>query len=201
MVVLMTAVESIRGKNDMSCTRLLHGLVLFFALLSASACSNRTSSFVAAPQDPDKGSVVYIYRPSSTANFMMSPRVVIDGNEKFQIGSGDYRYVYLQAGDHLIGLDPTDQYFTDPAKTLSVVNGKSYYLRVKTSLKFEPEKMNTRRFWIDLVEETEAMSEIADTGYAGPKPQAAGQQSETRQGSGQFSVDKTQDPFAGKYEK
>ena len=183
----------------MSFTRLMQGLFLIFVLLSASACSNKASTFVAAPQDPDKGSVVYIYRPSSTTNFMMSPKVVIDGNEKFQIGSGDYRYVYLQPGDHRIGLNPTDQYFTDPAKTLSVENGKSYYLRVKTSLKFEPDKMNTRRFWMDLVEETEAEKEIAETEYAGPKQQSADQQTETGQG-GQFTVDKTQDPFAGKYE-
>lgn len=184
----------------MSCARLLHGLVFFFVLLSASACANKASTFVAAPQHADKGSVVYIYRPSSTSNFMMSPSVVIDGNDKFQIGSGDYRYVYLQAGDHRIGLNPTDQYFTDPAKILSVENGKSYFLRVSTSLKFEPEKMNTRRFRMDLVDEADAMSEIAGTEYAGPQPQSADRETEQGQGGDQFSVDKTQDPFAGKYE-
>ena len=200
MVVLMTPVELTRREITMSCTRLMQGLFFIFVLLTASACSNKATTFVAAPEDADRGSVVYIYRPSSTTNFMMSPKVIIDGNEKFQIGSGDYRYVYLQPGDHMIGLDPTDQYFTDPAKTLSVENGKSYYLRVETSLKFEPDRMNTRRFWMDLVDETNAISEIAETEYAGPKQQSAGQQSETGQGGDQFSVDKTQNPFAGKYE-
>ena len=184
----------------MSCTRLLHGVIFLLVLLTASACSNRASTFVAAPQDPDKGSVVYIYRPSSTMNFMMSPSVVIDGNEKFRIGSGDYRYVYLQAGDHTIGLEPTDQYFTDPAKTLSVESGKRYYLRVSTMLKFETDKMNTRRFWMDIVEDTEAIKEIADTGYAGPKSRSADLETKQEQGGDHFSVDKTQDPFAGKYE-
>lgn len=200
MVVLMTPVETTRRKNTMSCTRLMRGLFFVFVLLSASACSNKASTFVAAPEDADRGSVVYIYRPASTTNFMMSPKVIIDGNEKFQIGSGDYRYVYLKAGDHMIGLNPTDQYFTDPAIRLSVPSGKSYYLRVSTSLKFEPDKMNTRRFWLELVDETDALSEIADTEYAGPKTQTEVREAGRDQGGDQFSVDKTQDPFAGKYE-
>ena len=185
----------------MSDSILLQRFILVFALLSASACSNKASTFVAAPQDSDKGSVVYIYRPSSSTNFMMSPGVVIDGDEKFKIGSGDYRYVYLPAGDHAIGLDPTDRYFTDAAITLNVEADKSYYLRVKTSLKFEPEKMNTRRFWIDVVDEKKALSEIGDTEYAGPRSQqpVAGEAEQARD-SEAFSVDKTQDPFAGKYE-
>lgn len=178
----------------------LRRLFILFVAISTLACANKTATFVAAPEDPDKGSVVYIYRPSSTSNFMMSPRLVIDGNEKFQVGSGDYRYVYLQAGDHTIGLDPTDQYFTDAAITLSVESGKSYYLRVKTSLEFEPEKMNTRKFWIDTVNETEAKSEIAETDYAGPESQTVTGETEKAGGDEQFSVDKTQDPFAGKYE-
>ena len=200
MVVLMTPVEPTRRENAMSCTRLIRGLFFIFVLLSASACSNRASTFVAAPEDADRGSVVYIYRPSSTANFMMSPKVIIDGNEKFQIGSGDYRYVYLQPGDHMVGLNPTDQYFTDPAISLHVQSGKNYYLRVSTSLKFETDKMNTRRFWMEVVDETDALSEIADTGYAGPKNQTADREAERDQGGDQFTVDKTQDPFAGKYE-
>ena len=53
---------------------------------------------------------------------------------------------------------------------------------------------------MDLVAETEAMNEIAETEYAGPKPQSAGQQTEASRGGGRFTVDKTQDPFAGKYE-
>jgi hypothetical protein len=200
MVVLMTPVESTRRENAMSCTRLMHGLFFIFILLSASACSNRASTFVAAPEDADRGSVVYIYRPSSTTNFMMSPKVIIDGNEKFQIGSGEYRYVYLKAGDHVIGLNPTDQYFTDPAISLNVQSGNSYYLRVSTSLKFVPDSMNTRRFWMEVVDDTDALSEIADTGYAGPKTQTAVREAERDQGGDQFTVDKTQDPFAGKYE-
>ena len=184
----------------MNFTKLLHKFIFIFVMLSISACSNKTSTFVAAPQDSDKGSVVYIYRPSSSTNFMMSPKVVIDGVETFGIGSGDYRYVYLQSGDHTVGLDPTDQYSTDAPVTLNVEDDRSYYLRVKTSLKFETEKMNTRRFWIDMVDEKEALSEIGDTDYAGPKQQSAAAGVDQQHESEAFSVDKTQDPFAGKYE-
>ncbi len=176
-------------------------LVLLAAVLLLTACTNRVSSFVAAPQQADKGSVVYIYRPSSSANFMMSPKVVIDDSERFRIASGDYRYVYLQNGEHSIGLDPTDQYFTEAAIAVTIEADKNYYLRVSTSLKFETDSMNTRKFWIDVIEEQQALAEIGDTEYAGPKVQQSSteltEEPDHEQG---FSVDKTQDPFAGKYQ-
>jgi hypothetical protein len=173
-------------------------LALLSVVLLVTACSNKASTFVPAPQGADRGSTVYIYRPSSSTNFMMSPKVVIDGNEKFNISSGDYHYVYLQAGKHRLGLNPTDQYITDAALELAVETDKSYYLRVKTSLKFEPESMNTRKFWIEQVTEKQALEEIGDTEYAGPmQPSISGQTEEAGNEEG-FSVDKTRDPFAGK---
>lgn len=169
------------------------------AILLLAACASKPPAFVAAPPQPDKGSVVYIYRPSSSSNFMYSPKVVIDENEKFGLGNGDYRYVYLQAGDHVIGLSATGQYSTDAPTVLRVEAGESYYLRVGTVLKFEKDGMNTRKFWIDTVDENTALNEIARTEYAGPKS-AQLQDTQTDQSGTEpgFSVDKTQDPFAGK---
>ena len=173
-------------------------LLLGAALLITACGANRASSFIPAPQDAENRSVVYLYRPSASANFMYSPEVTIDDEVRFKIGSGDYRYVYLTPGEYRVGLNPTDQYETDAAIPLRVEAGQSYYLRVKTSLKFETEKMNTRAFWIDEVDEASALGEIAGTEYAGPKPQqSSAEQQDPEQG---FSVDKTQDPFAGKYQ-
>ena len=186
----------------MNCSKrrlhIVRQIVLLSAVLLVTACSNKASTFVPAAQDADRGSIVYIYRPSSSTNFMMSPKVVIDDNEKFKIGSGDYRYVYLQGGRHTLGLNPTDQYITDAALELNVETDKSYYLRVKTSLKFEPETMNTRKFWIELVTEKQALEEIGDTGYAGPIQQTMADPAEEAGTSDGFSVDKTRDPFSGK---
>jgi len=141
----------------MSFSTLLQSITLMLAVLMFAACSNKASTFVAAPQDADKGSIIYVYRPSSSTNFMMSPQVVIDDSEKFKIGSGNYRYVYLQTGQHTVGLNPTDQYITEAAVTINVEAGQSYFLRVKTSLKFETDKMNTRKFWIDVVAEKDVI--------------------------------------------
>ena len=183
----------------MSFSTFLQSITLLLAVLMFAACSNKASTFVTAPLDADKGSIVYIYRPSSSTNFMMSPKVVIDDSEKFNIGSGDYRYVYLQAGQHTVGLNPTDQYITEAALTINVEAGQSYYLRVQTSLKFEADKMNTRKFWIDTVAEEEALAEIGSTDYTGPELQpSSGLESDGHEDKETFSVDKTQDPFAGK---
>jgi hypothetical protein len=183
----------------MSLSKSVHVFSLLLLVIAAAACANREATFVAAPQNADKGSVVYIYRPSSSTNFMMSPAIVVDDNEKFRLASGDYRYIYLNSGNHSIGLNPTDQYLTDAAISINIEAGKSYYLRVSTSLKFEPEQMNTRKFWIDPVAESEALPEIAKTDYSGPRLEQppASQNGAVKTGEG-FSVDKTQDPFAGK---
>jgi hypothetical protein len=176
-------------------SHVLKALLLSGALLLV-ACSAKESVFIPAPQTDEQDSVVYVYRPSSSTNFMMSPKVVLDGNEKFKISSGDYRYVYLQPGSHTIGLNPTDQYQTREGIELNTEAGKSYYLRVKTSLKFEADKMNTRTFWIETVDEKTAQDEISKTDYSGPLAQeATAQPAADKEG---FSVDKTQDPFADK---
>jgi hypothetical protein len=171
------------------------------AALLLGACANSASTFVAAPPQPEKGSVVYIYRPFSSANFMFSPKVVIDQNEKFSLGNGHYHYVYLQAGEHSAGLNATDQYTTEAAIVLDIEPGQSYYLRVNTALKFETDGMNARKFWIEVVEENAALSEIRKTKHVGPGPEqsTAGQADEPGNEAG-FSVEKTEDPFAGKYE-
>jgi hypothetical protein len=164
-----------------------------------AACSNQASTFVPAPQDADKGSIVYIYRPYATSNLMMSPEVMIDDVERFSIGNGDYRYLYLKTGRHTVGLNPTGQYKTDAVLVLSVEADNSYYLRVQTLLKFEPDTMNTRKFWIEEVAEKQALREIADTGYSGPMQQSMDGQTEDGGSMQGFSVDKTRDPFAGEH--
>ena len=174
-------------------------LVLTAAILIA-ACSNRASTFVPAPEAGGDDAVVYLYLPAASANFMLSPRVAIDDQEKFAIANGDYRYVYLDHGEHVVSLSATDRYQAGAPLALNVEAGRSYYLRVSTSLKFEPEKMNTRRFWLDVVDEKQALSEIAGTDYAGLPRKASSGWSDGPDEPLEFSVDKTRDPFAGKYE-
>jgi len=163
-----------------------------------AACSGKQTVFVPAPQSVDDYSVVYIYRPSSTANFMMSPTVVVNANEQFRIGNGGYRYIYLPAGRHELGLNPTDQYTTGAAVTLSVQANNSYYLRVNTSLRFEPDSMNTRRFWIEQVSGQMAVDEIAAAEYSGPGSQTMLEQSDESVEIEGFTIDRTRDPFSDK---
>ncbi len=171
-------------------------LPLLSAVVFITACAHEAPAFVPAPEQAEKGSIVYIYRPSSSSNFMMSPQLVIDDQARFRVGNGDYHYVYLQAGEHALRLQPTDQYSAGQAVALVVETGRSHYLRVGTLLQFEPEGMNTREFWIEVVDEPTALRELARTGYAGLSRQA---ETEAQPSAGPgFSVDKTQDPFAGK---
>jgi len=178
--------------------KLTSSVKLLLSCLVLTACSNKVATFVPAPADVEKGSIVYVYRPGNSANFMMSPRVVLDENQKFQIDSGKYRYLYVQAGNHSIVLNPTKQYETARPVNLQVEPGKSYYLRVKTSLKFNLEGMNDRLFWIEQVSEEQALPQIADTDYAGPKHTESKGVNTIDSATDGFSIDKTRDPFAGK---
>ncbi len=178
----------------------LKPLLLIAAILMA-ACSNRASTFVAAPAPDSGNAIIYLYRPASSANFMMSPRLVIDGDEAFAIANGDYRYVYLQGGEHVFGLMGTDRYGTGVPVRLNVEAGESYFLRVNTELKFEAQTMNTRNFWLDSVDQTQALTEIVHTDYAGTTSQQSSRAPTADPAAAPgFSVDRTQDPFAGKYE-
>jgi hypothetical protein len=58
--------------------------------------------------------------------------------------------------------------------------------------------MNMRSFWFEQVEEKLALAEISATVYSGPKrpeEKTPEQREPTTEG---FTIDKTQDPFAGK---
>ena len=106
---------------------------------------------------------------------------------------------YTPEGCYIIELSNTDDDRDASIARARVEAGASYYLRVNTALKFEKDGMNTRKFWIDTVDEKTALNEIVKTEDAGP--QSAQPQSAQPDQSGSetgFSVDKTQDPFAGK---
>ena len=197
----MTGSRTPQPSGSMSLTVSTRKPLLLIAAVLMAACSNRAPTFVAA-QAPDSGdAIVYLYRPASSANFMMSPRVVINGDEAFVIANGDYRYVYLQGGEHVFGLMSTDRYGTGVPVTLNVEAGESYYLRVNTELKFEARTMNTRNFWLDSVDQKQALTELANTDYAGPPHQrASAEPPDEPDDAPGFSVDRTRDPFAGRYE-
>jgi hypothetical protein len=127
---------------------------------------------------------------------MLSPMLVVDGNEKFSIDSGDHRYLILAAGDHSLGLNPTDQYTTGAALALAVEANSRYYLRINTSLEFVPDGMNTRRFWLQQVEGPQALKEIAATDYAGPLQQPIAEQPDDSAASEGFTIDRARYPFS-----
>jgi hypothetical protein len=102
-----------------------------FALTACSAVGTRFQS--AAPPSAEL-SLVYIYRPSSWKNMLISPAVLIDGEEKFLIQNGGYSFFYLKPGLHNFTLRLSDRYKGLAQIQVKTEAKRAYFVKVETDL-------------------------------------------------------------------
>ncbi len=186
----------------------------FLLILVASflaACS--TSKKVFVPVDPEraadknlaeKGSVVYVYRPSKVANVMLTPDLSIAGVEKIAMASGMYKKVYLSPAVYAVRLHEIEGVTDAVEHDLEIIKGKVHYLRVDASMKlnagqqsYQPYK---RKFELMNVSPEKAKLELVsckDMDVAEKRKSATTPESENAiKDDASFSVDKTQNPFS-----
>lgn len=140
-------------------------LCLCLALLLAG-CAGKSHDFV--PFAPSEGeAIVYIYRPPLMGNFMISPRLMVNGRAYFKIENGKRRSMRMRAGiPYVFELEPDELYESSPPLTLAVGPGETRYLRIDTRLEFVPDGMNRRTFELVEVKASRALSEIRETAPA-----------------------------------
>lgn len=166
-----------------------------------TACSVKNSTFIALKPSLKTGSLVYIYRPSSMSNAMVSPDLIIDGKKSFSISNNSYAYQYLPAGKHTFKLDLSSRFIGKTEYNLEVLAEQTYFLKTSTSLKFEKNKPYTRRFDLMLVPSNIALSEISEIPFIGDKETEKTQKQITDMApegvkDDQFSINKTRNPFS-----
>lgn len=135
-------------------------LSLLLSAILISACSTKTSNFKLTDTVSGKKSIVYIYRPASASNILISPELLINDEKKFEIKSNSYTFINLPPDEHTFKLDLTNRYIGNKEITLKTQAQQYYFLRVNTSLKFEQNKPYTRSFDIEEVSREIAVTEI-----------------------------------------
>ena len=176
--------------------RLLHLLPFIFLL---SSCSSNNSIFVALVPSIENQSIIYIYRPASFSNVVISPMLKINGDDNVEISNNSYSYVQLTAGKHIFKLDLSKRYIGNTEIALDIKPQKTYFLKISTSLEFEKNKPYTRRFDIKQRHKDIALAEIKNIPYTEKNKTDIGIKTTSttdKTEDSQFSTDKTRNPFS-----
>ena len=96
---------------------------------------------------------------------LISPGVLIDGEEKFLIQNGGYSFFYLKPGVHTFTLKLSDRWEGLAQVQVNTEPTQSYYLKVDTGL--GPE-LFVRNFRIVKVADPIGQEEIKECGYLDP---------------------------------
>lgn len=180
-------------------------LIMLF-MLAVTACSTKKSNFVEVKPSSESETALYIYRPYSMSNIMITPEIVLDGEKITDIKNSSYRYFFLPQGKHTVELEIDERYSGVQKVDVNLQQSKTVYLRVNTSLKFEKNKPYSRSFSLEVVDKETALTEIQATQYADKKKnnkkEVLTNESETSSNSqdevakDQFTIQKTRNPFA-----
>ena len=177
----------------------LFSSVLFLFL---TACTPKHVVFEAMQPDSEKGSIVYVYRPSAMANAMTSPALLLNGKMISELESGSYHYSHINPGQHIISLDLGERYEGNKTIVLDVKPDEVYFIRATTALHFEMNRPYARFFNLELVESSIARQELTKI-PVGHQSQLSFKESEV-QGEApakeseefQFSIENTRNPFS-----
>ena len=125
-----------------------------------SSCVSQTPQFIVPDPVSGQGAIVYIYRPDSIANILVSTAVLVNGDKKFDINNNTYMSITLPAGKHVISLDLEKRYEGLHLVEIDLADSQIYFLRVDTKMKFQMNARYLRRFDITNVTGELALTEI-----------------------------------------
>ena len=171
--------------------------LLFFT----GACTPMVAA-IRQPANVDDSAVLYLYRPASMSNVVISPLIVLDNGEGFEIKNDSYTFIKLEPGVHRVELQLTQRYQGEHLVSLHVQPGHAYYLRVATQMKFRKNDLYLRRFDLQPVSPEMAQAEIAQCSFFSLQ---ADQQSVGPDDAdtpvkvpveAEFSISKSRDPFS-----
>jgi len=177
----------------------LFSSVLFLFL---TACTPKHVVFEAMQPDSEKGSIVYVYRPSAMANAMTSPALLLNGKMISELESGSYHYSHINPGQHIISLDLGERYEGNKTIVLDVKPDEVYYIRATSDLRFQMNKPYTRSFNLELVESSIAKRELTNIAVKRGsqlsfKVSDVQEESPAKEGEEfRFSIENTRNPFS-----
>jgi len=185
----------------------MNKLVLITLLITVvTACTSNKTSFVEVTPSSESEATLYIYRPYSMSNIMISPEIIIDGKKVTDIKNSSHHYFILPQGKHTVELEIDERYSGVQQIDVSLQQAKTVYLRVNTSLKFEKNKPYSRSFSLEVINKETALTEIQATQYADKKKgvnkeaitdeEEASSEFENVETKDKFTIHKTRNPFS-----
>jgi len=177
-------------------------ILLAFVPLVFWACAHKKPASPILPPQAEDVVVLYLYRPNNLSNIVISPTVLVDGSEHFEIDNNRYTYLRLKPGTHQVRLDLSERYQGEHEWTFSAEAGQIYYLRIDTELKFRKNNLYQRRFDLQSVAGHLAEMEMVQCRFFGvpghaAKAAATGSPGEMNGASedAKFSISRSRDPF------
>jgi len=137
---------------------ILSGVIFLFLM----GCAPKYTVFEAIQPSSEKGSIIYVYRPSAMANAMTSPALLFNGELVTKLERNSYLYRYVIPGRHILSLDLGERYTGNKKIVLNVRPNKAYFIRMTSELRFEMNKPYTRIFNLEPVDSSTALHELAN---------------------------------------
>jgi len=178
-------------------SRLLSGVIFLFLV----ACASQPVAFEPLQPRADHSSIVYVYRLSSLANSMLSPKLLLNGQAVFELKNDSYQYNRVASGEHVFKLDLGERYTGNKKITLNVQPGNTYFIRATSTLRFEMNKPYMRSFDLQLVEPSVALHELANITVErksrplSRKDEVQADPASEKVEDAEFSIEKTRNPF------
>lgn len=173
-------------------------LKLLLLSLLLSGCATNVAKFTEVKVSNDQQAIIYVYRPKSFSNAMVSPEFIIDGEEKLRIKNNSHSYMFVSQGKHQLEIELAEKYSGNRKVKIDAIAGSSYFIRATTSTKFEMNKPYTRIFNLELIEKSQALNEINKTKYSAAESFVK-EKLELDSGdkkTDHFSINKTSNPFS-----
>jgi len=171
-------------------------------LLFLMGCTSKHTVFEVIQPSSEKGSIVYVYRPSAMANAMTSPALLFNGELISTLERNSYLYRHVTPGLHVLNLDLGERYTGIKKIVLNVRPNEVYFIRMTSELRFEMNKPYTRIFNLEPVDSSTALHELASISVKDKsKPSIRGGEVEVGVSSeniedAQFSIENTRNPFS-----
>ena len=153
-----------------------HGIIFLAFVLLLAGCASTPAVFNPEPVSA-ADAVVYIYRPDTLANTLVSPPLKVDNTALFTVHNDRYYSLRLAPGTHRLQLELAEFYQGEFETSIEVEAGESYFIRVDTTLTFQQNRPYTRRFDLLQIPAAVALNEIGHctsaNAEAAAKPVAA----------------------------
>lgn len=181
----------------------LNYLFFLLALPGLAACTGAVKTTIRQPVEQYDGVLLYLYRPDSMSNILISPRLSVDGAGAFPFKNDHYTYLQLPAGDHRVQLLLSERYQGHHEFEFSAETGQVHYLRIGTKMAFRKNDLYVRRFDLQPVSAEIAREEMASCRYfslqaedKADDPATGSVESQPRADDSSFSINKSRDPFS-----